>query len=112
MEVFKDKIILTVSGHRHTGLCHRLDNGINYFSVPSINSYPMRYTVFGLRGNAVFWKTPWVNVGEQYHVLSREKLLGDKFWRNHPYQKRSPENDRSVLEYFENNSFQVGNVGQ
>lgn len=44
----RGKVRLVVSGHRHIGLRYEIVEGIPYFSIPSIVSYPMRYALFSM----------------------------------------------------------------
>ncbi|MCI5224341.1 MAG: Tat pathway signal protein, partial [Candidatus Electrothrix sp. AR4] len=39
---------VVLSGHRHIGLHLKELNNVNYFTIPSLNSHPMRYAVFTL----------------------------------------------------------------
>lgn len=91
---------VVISGHRHIGLRFKEENGVNYFVTPSINSYPLRYSVFTLSRFAISWKTPMVAVPETVHLEARENLLAAKWWRAARYKERSPANDAAVLEFY------------
>lgn len=92
---------IAISGHRHVGLRYTEENGINYFVVPSINSHPMRYSVFTLTPQSISWKTPMVAVSETIHLEARENLLDAEWWRAKQYKVRNPKNDSAVLDFYE-----------
>jgi predicted phosphodiesterase len=101
---------IVLSGHRHVGLRHKEIDGVNYFVVPSLNSYPMRYAVFSLTPQSIGWKTPMVCVAEPVHLEARENLLDNPWWRENGLKERSPENDAAVLDFYENNSMIFGSA--
>jgi 3',5'-cyclic-AMP phosphodiesterase len=101
---------VVLSGHRHIGLHHAEENGVNYFVLPSLNSHPMRYTVFSLSPQSISWKTPMVSVAESVHLEARENLLQETSWRQMEFSQRNPANDSSVLQLFENNSMIFGSA--
>jgi len=96
------------SGHRHIGLHLAEEKGVNYFVLPSLNSHPMRYTVFTLSPQSISWKTPMVEVEELVHIEARENLLNETSWRQKDIAERSPANDADMLRFFENNSMIFG----
>lgn len=99
---------VVLSGHRHIGLHLAEEKGVNYFVLPSLNSYPMRYTVFSVSPQSISWKTPMVNVAELVHLEARENLLQETFWRKTDFAERNPANDSDMLEFYENNSMIFG----
>lgn len=101
---------IALSGHRHIGLRARELNGINYFALPSLNSHPMRYSVFNVSHEQITWKTPMVTLDEKTHIEARNGLLNAKWWRAEQYQKPSSFNDIAVLRYYENNDDIVGQL--
>ncbi|MCI5159076.1 MAG: Tat pathway signal protein, partial [Candidatus Electrothrix sp. AUS1_2] len=101
---------IVFSGHRHVGLRHKEVDGVNYFVVPSLNSHPMRYAVFTLTPQEIFWKTPMVSVAEPVHLEAREHLLNNPWWRGEERKERTPDNDAAVLDFYENNMSIFGSV--
>lgn len=101
---------VVLSGHRHIGLHRAEENGVNYFVLPSLNSHPMRYTVFSLSPQSISWKTPMVSVAESVHLEARENLLKEAFWRPQEFLERSPDNDAAALQLYENNSMIFGSA--
>ena len=101
---------IVFSGHRHVGLRHKEVDGVNCFVVPSLNSHPMRYAVFTLTPQAIFWKTPMVSVAETVHLEAREHLLDNSWWRAEDMKERTPDNDAAVLDFYENNSMILGQL--
>lgn len=99
---------IAMSGHRHIGLRERDLNGVHYFALPSLNSHPMRYSVFTLSNEKVSWKTPMVAVDEATHLQARESLLQATWWRDERYRRKSSHNDMEVLRFYENNSEVIG----
>ncbi len=99
-----------ISGHRHIGLNFKEVNKVNYFVVPSLNSHPMRYTVFSLSRQSVSWKTPMVSVSESIHLEARQNLLNAKWWRETQFEERNSLNDSAVLQLYENNSMMLGAI--
>ncbi len=67
---------IVISGHRHIGLHSRRINGVSYFTMPSINSYPMSYTLFSLSRQAVSWESIPVAICRDIHKKAKENLLG------------------------------------
>jgi len=99
---------VAISGHRHIGLHARELNKVNYFAVPSLNSHPMRYSVFTISPEQISWKTPMVSVGEAKHLEAREALLNATWWRDEQYNQPSSGNDTAVLGLYENNNMIIG----
>lgn len=101
---------VVLSGHRHIGLHlhHAEENGVNYFVLPSLNSHPMRYSVFTLSNQSIAWKTPMVSVAESVHLEAKENLLKETFWRQTEFSARSLGNDAEVLRLYENSGMIFG----
>jgi predicted phosphodiesterase len=99
---------LVFSGHRHIGLHLAEENGVNYFVLPSLNSHPMRYSVFTLSSQFIAWKTPMVSIAESVHLEAKENLLQETFWRQTEFSPRNPDNDAAVLQLFENSGMIFG----
>ncbi len=102
---------LVINGHRHIGLNVKEVNGVNYFTVPSLNSHPLRYSVFSLSNQAVSWKTPMVSIPETVHWEAKQNLLNSKVWRQTPFKERNAVNDSAVLQFYENNHKMFGSIG-
>lgn len=92
---------VVISGHRHIGLRSKEENSVNYFVVPSLNSHPMRYSVFTLTPQSISWKTPMVTVPETVHLEARNNLLKANFWRGEQFKTRDVANDQAVLNFYE-----------
>ena len=101
---------VVLSGHRHIGLRRKEINGVNYFIMPSVNTHPMRYTVFSISNESVSWKTPMVDVSENIHAEARKNLLDATWWRASQFDERSALNDMKVLELYENNDLTMGTM--
>ncbi|OAD20486.1 Metallophosphoesterase [Candidatus Thiomargarita nelsonii] len=101
---------VVISGHRHIGLNFKELNCVNYFSVPSLNSHPMRYSVFTISNLSVSWKTPMVNVPEYVHLEARQNLLNAKGWRLTQFKERNTINDSAMLQFLENNDMILGSI--
>lgn len=99
---------VAISGHRHIGMNHKEIEGVSYFIAPSLNSHPMRYTVFTISNEAIVWKTPMVSVPENLHLQARENLLNAKWWRDTRLEARNSANDRAVLQLYENSDMVTG----
>ncbi|EFK07501.1 Tat pathway signal sequence domain protein [delta proteobacterium NaphS2] len=99
---------VAISAHRHIGLNTKEVRGVNYFIAPSVNSHPMRYTVFSITNQRISWKTPMVPVPETVHLEARENLLNAKWWRASQYSERSASNDQMVLRFYENDPMIFG----
>ncbi|SEA26918.1 Calcineurin-like phosphoesterase [Desulfuromusa kysingii] len=99
---------IAFSGHRHIGLHTRELNKINYFALPSLNSHPMRYSIFTLSSEQIAWKTPMVSVSEEKHIEARQALLSATWWRDEQYSQRNTRNDSEVLNLYENNDKIIG----
>lgn len=97
-----------ISGHRHIGLNYKELAGVNYFAVPSINSHPMRYTLFELTHQSISWKTPMVGLPVKVHMEARENLLNAEWWRATQYKNRNSFTDNQVLSLYENTSMVLG----
>ena len=99
---------VVISGHRHIGLNYKELSGVNYFVMPSINSHPMRYTLFELNHKAISWKTPMVGLPVKVHMEAKENLLNAEWWRATQYNKRNSFTDNQVLSLYENSSMVLG----
>ncbi len=99
---------VVLSGHRHIGLHIAEEDGVNYFVLPSLNSYPMRYAVFSLSNQSISWKTPMVSVAESLHLEAKENFLHETWWRQKEFSEMSLGNDAEVLRLYENNSMIFG----
>ncbi|WP_267927128.1 metallophosphoesterase family protein [Desulfolithobacter dissulfuricans] len=99
---------IAFSGHRHIGLHTRELNSVQYFALPSLNSHPMRYSIFTVTHEQLSWKTPMVGVSEATHLAARQALLQASWWRDQQYRESSPANDMAVLGFYENNDMIVG----
>ncbi len=99
---------VVISGHRHIGLNYKELSGVNYFVVPSINSHPMRYTLFELTHKSISWKTPMVGLPAKVHMEARENLLNAQWWRETQYKNRNSFTDNQVLSLYENSSMILG----
>lgn len=96
LEKHQEKVAMVISGHRHIGLRYRSVGGVNYFVVPSINSHPMRYSIFELGPTGINWQTPQVAVGDMYHQLARQGLL-DTSW----FTERNTKEKEELLSFYE-----------
>lgn len=92
---------VVISGHRHIGLRYLEEGDVNYFVVPSLNSHPMRHSVFTLTPQSISWKTPMVTVPETVHLEARNNLLKADFWRGEQFKTRDMVNDKAVLNFYE-----------
>lgn len=101
---------VVLSGHRHVGLNYRKEDGVTYFVLPSINSYPMRYTVFNICSERLSWKTPMIRLPVNVHLEAKNNLLKAKWWRDSEFKSRNPENDKQVLDLYEMNKFLFGSI--
>jgi len=99
---------VVISGHRHIGLRSKEENGVNYFVVPSLNSYPMRYSVFTLTPQSISWKTPMVTIPETVHLEARNNLLKADFWRGEQLKTRNVANDQAVFNFYEKPDMMFG----
>lgn len=99
---------IAFSGHRHIGLHARELNRVNYFALPSLNSHPMRYSIFTIAPEQISWKTPMVSVNEEKHLEAKDALLNATWWRDGQYSQKSSGNDMAVLRFYENNDMIVG----
>lgn len=100
---YREKIVMVISGHRHIGLHHRLIDGVAYFVVPSINSYPMRYSLFELVPDHIQWTTPGVGVSEELHRDALDGLL-----RTPWFTPLDPPSRQQLLQFYENDSCRKG----
>jgi len=75
LEAHNANVYVVISGHRHIGLRARRLNDIDYLTLPSINSYPMRYTIFDLNRNELKWKTIPVPIEPQLHRKAKSNLI-------------------------------------
>ncbi len=103
LEEFADNIGVVFSGHRHVGLRQRRLGNIDYVVVPSINSYPMRYSLFQISGGELRWKTPGVPVGQGLHNLAREGLLSQPWLLS-----MNLTNEEETISFYENNPLTSG----
>ncbi len=101
---------VVISGHRHIGLNYKELNGVNYFIAPSLNTHPMRYSVFNISNQSVSWKTPMVSVPEATHLEARQNLLNAKWWRATQFGESNSINDSAVLQFYENNRMIFGSI--
>ncbi|MCF8044863.1 MAG: metallophosphoesterase [Desulfarculaceae bacterium] len=101
---------VVISGHRHIGLDHKEINGVNYFIVPSLNSYPMRYSLFTISHQSLAWKTEMVSVPETVHLEARENLLNAGWWRPTQFKERVFNNDTAVLDFYQNDAMRLGKI--
>ncbi|MEW6359699.1 MAG: metallophosphoesterase [Planctomycetota bacterium] len=99
---------VVISAHRHIGLNMQELCNVNYFVVPSINSYPMRHAVFTISPETISWKTPMVDVPETLHLEARENLLNSRWWRASEFEERSYLNDSKVIALYENSDMILG----
>ncbi len=99
---------MVISGHRHIGLNLKELNGVNYITSPSVNSHPMRYSVYDINRNGFTWQTPAVPVETAVHLEARENLLSETWWRASEYAERNSFNDMEVLALYENNGLRMG----
>lgn len=100
---YREKIVMVISGHRHIGLHYRVVDGVAYFVVPSINSYPMRYSLFELVPDHIQWTTPDVGVSEELHGEAFDGLL-----RTPWFTVLDPASRDQLLQFYENNSDRKG----
>ncbi|MGW8194589.1 MAG: metallophosphoesterase family protein [Desulforhopalus sp.] len=100
---YREKIIMVISAHRHIGLHHRLLAGVPYFVVPSINSYPMRLSLFTLQTGKIGWTTPSLGVDEALHSEAREGLLRTRWFAGIDDAAR-----RELLRFYENDQYRSG----
>ena len=99
---------VVISGHRHIALNLKELNGTNYIASPSVNTHPMRYTVYDLNQNGISWQTPAVPMTTAQHLEARENLLGATWWRATQFAERNAFNDMEVLSLYENNGMRMG----
>lgn len=100
-----------ISGHRHIALNLKELDGVNYFASPSVNTHPMRYTVYDINQNNVSWQCPSVPMETAQHLEARENLLNATWWRATQFAKRNSFNDMEVLSLYENNGMRMGVKG-
>jgi len=99
---------VVISGHRHIALNLKELNGINYFVSPSVNTHPMRYTIYDLNQTGISWQTPSVPMTTAQHLEARENLLEATWWRATQFAERNAFNDMEVLSLYENNGMRMG----
>lgn len=99
---------VVLSGHRHLGLHFSKINDVYYFALPSVNSHPMRYTIFSITNESISWKTPMVSVHESTHLKAKANLLKATWWRPSHFTERNAYNDAKVIELYENNGMITG----
>jgi Icc protein len=103
LEKYREKIVMVISGHRHIGLHHQTIGGVEYFVVPSINSHPMRYSLFELDSAGLKWTTPRVGVEESLHEIARDGLLRT-WW----FAKLNERVKQELLGFYENEPDRTG----
>jgi predicted phosphodiesterase len=99
---------IVISGHRHIALNLKEINGVNYFVSPSVNTHPMRYTIYDITQNGLSWQTPAVPMPTAEHLQARENLLDATWWRASQFADRNSFNDMEVLSLYENNGMRMG----
>ncbi|MBG0777183.1 MAG: metallophosphoesterase [Desulfovibrionaceae bacterium] len=99
---------VVIAAHRHIALNLKELNGVNYFASPSVNSHPMRYTVYDIDRSGISWQTPAVPVDTGLHLQARENLLAATWWRPTEFSERNPVADMEVLSVYENNGLRMG----
>lgn len=99
---------VVISGHRHIAFNLKEINDVNYIVSPSVNTYPMRYSVYDLDQNGLSWQTPAVSMSTDEHLEARENLLNAKWWRATQFSDRNSFNDMEVLALYENNGMRMG----
>ena len=102
---------VVVSGHRHIGLNVKELGGVTYFTSPSVNSYPMRYSIYDMTPQSISWQTPAVPVETAAQLEARENLLNATWWRPTQFAERNSFNDMEVLSLYENNGLRMGRKG-
>ena len=107
LEAHRESVVAVLSGHCHVGLRHRRVKGIDYFITPSINSYPMRYTLFQLGGRGICWTSPDVPVEKSLHQRAKKGLLRAS-WLPDLLHKTGGK----ALAYYENSRQRHGCLGQ
>ncbi len=103
LESYRENVGLVVSGHRHIGLRRKRLNNINYFTLPSINSHPMNFTVFELNNNELRWKSVPVPVDRSLHSTAKSLLLKAPWIESLNQMTRD-----EIVVFYENNQQQVG----
>ncbi|MFV0422017.1 metallophosphoesterase family protein [Oleidesulfovibrio sp.] len=101
---------VVISGHRHIGLNLRQINGVNYFTSPSVNSHPMRFTIYDINKDGISWQTQRVPMPTQFHLSARENMLNSTWWRQSECAERNSFTDEQVLDLYENNAMQMGSM--
>ena len=99
---------MVIAGHRHIGFNIKELGGVNYVASPSVNSHPMRYTVYDVSRTGFAWQTPAVPVATAVHLEARENLLNATWWRASQFAERNSINDMEVLALYENNGLRMG----
>lgn len=99
---------MVISGHRHIALNVKELGGVNYIASPSVNSHPMRYTVYDVNRTGFSWQTPAVAVDTATHLQARENLLNATWWRASQFAERNSFTDMEVLALYENNGMRMG----
>jgi len=102
-EAYADSVGVVFSGHRHIGLRRKRVGDIDYFVIPSINSYPMRYGLFELSSRKIQWKTPNVPMDEKLHHQARAGLINAPWISSH-YKIDA----RELISFYENNQQRSG----
>jgi len=102
---------MVISGHRHIGFNIKELNGVNYIASPSVNSHPMRYTVYDVDQTGFTWNTPAVPIDTNIHLEARENLLNATWWRATQFAERNSFTDMEVLSLYENNGMRMGHKG-
>lgn len=99
---------MVIQGHRHIGYNIKELGGVNYIASPSVNSHPMRYTIYDVSRTGFAWQTPAVPVPTAVHLEARENLLNATWWRASEFAERNSINDMEVLALYENNGLRMG----
>lgn len=100
---YRGKIVMVISGHRHIGLRNSVIDGVAYFVAPSINSYPMRYSLFELVPGNIKWTTPDLRVSKEFHKEALDGLLRTPWFSTLDSLSR-----QQLLQFYENNSGRKG----
>ena len=103
LEVYADNIGVVFSGHRHIGLRIMRLGCIHYMTLPSVNSYPMRYALFQLSGREISWKTPDVPVTSVLHRMARKGLISEPW-----VSSLNKMSETEIISFYENNELTRG----
>ncbi|SDP32831.1 3',5'-cyclic AMP phosphodiesterase CpdA [Desulforhopalus singaporensis] len=103
LEKYRHKVAMVISGHRHIGLRFQCRNGVPYFVVPSINTYPLRYVMLTLDAEGIGWRTFPVSVAEGCHEKARLGLLASSSFAGLDEQQK-----KKLLLFYENSAQRTG----